>query len=85
MKIKINIECTPEEARTFLGLPDISPVNTMVMDEMQRRMQDGFKAMDPEALVKGWLPTAFQGWEAMQQLMQAQMRAAASKPGRKEE
>lgn len=84
MKIKINIECTPEEARAFMGLPDIAPVNALVTEEMQKRMQDGFKAMDPEALVKGWLPTALQGWEAMQQVMQAQMRAATSEPGQKD-
>ena len=27
MKLNMTVECTPEEARAFLGLPDLTPVN----------------------------------------------------------
>jgi hypothetical protein len=33
MKITMDVECTPEEARAFLGLPDVKP-----MHEVQERM-----------------------------------------------
>jgi hypothetical protein len=38
MKIHLDIDCTPEEARTFMGLPDVGPMQEAVMKEMQDRM-----------------------------------------------
>ncbi|MEE8506697.1 MAG: DUF6489 family protein, partial [Kiloniellales bacterium] len=56
MKIEINVDCTPEEARTFLGLPDVAPVQAEMMEEVRKRMAAGLEAMDPEAVMKTWLP-----------------------------
>ena len=38
MKIKLDIDCTPEEARTFLGLPDVAPLQAEMMRTIQERM-----------------------------------------------
>ena len=38
MKLKIEVDCTPEEARTFLGLPDVTGLNAHLVDEMKKRM-----------------------------------------------
>ena len=51
MKISIDIDCTPDEARRFLGLPDVAPVQQAMMDEIQRRMVAGLEKMEPEALM----------------------------------
>ena len=37
MKVTVNVECTPEEARTFLGLPDVQPMQEAVMDGRNRK------------------------------------------------
>ena len=37
MKLKIEVDCTPEEARTFLGLPDVTGLNAHLVDEMKKR------------------------------------------------
>ena len=66
MKITIDIDCTAEEARAFLGLPDVAPMQDAVMAEVQQRLLDNLKAVDPEALFKTWLPAGLQGWEQMQ-------------------
>jgi hypothetical protein len=63
MKIHIDIECTPDEARTFFGLPDVKPMQKAVLDEMQKRMTEALQAMTPESLFKVWLPASIQGWE----------------------
>ena len=82
MKIHIDIDCTPEEARAFLGLPDVAPVQDAVMAEIQQRMLDSLKAMEPDALFKMWLPAGVQGWEQLQKQFWSQMTAAAgSKSG----
>ena len=41
MNVTVNVDCTPEEARTFLGLPDLQPMQAAVMAEMEKRMMSG--------------------------------------------
>src|SRR5690606_12085695 len=59
MKISIDIDCTPQEARSFLGLPDVAPMQEALMQEMQSRMLKALDSMEPEALLKNWLPASF--------------------------
>lgn len=66
MKITIDIDCTPEEARAFLGLPDVAPMQKAAMEEIEKRMLSGLQTMDPETLYKTWLPGSMQGWEQFQ-------------------
>ena len=73
MKIKLDVDCTPEEARTFLGLPDVQPMQKAVMAEMSQRLTQAMAAMDPETMLKTWLPASIQGWEQMQKAFWSQM------------
>ena len=73
MKVNFDIECTPEEARTFFGLPDVAPMQERMMKELEDKMMDNLKSMDPETIVKTWLPATIQGWGEMQKLFWAQM------------
>lgn len=38
MKINIEIECAPEEARSFLGFPDVSQANSEYVDNIAAAM-----------------------------------------------
>lgn len=73
MKIKIDIDCTPEEARHFLGLPDVKPMQDAMMKEVEDRMRANLQAMDPETMFKTWLPAGVQGWEQMQRMFWSQL------------
>ncbi len=73
MKISVDIDCTPEEARQFLGLPDVRPMQDAVMAQLQEQLQSNLKAMEPEALMKTWLPVSLQGWEQLQRMFWSQM------------
>lgn len=73
MKVKIDIDCTPEEARTFLGLPDVKPLQEAMLKEVEERMRANLGAMDPETMFKTWLPAGLQGWEQMQRMFWSQM------------
>ncbi len=77
MKIHIEVDCTPEEARTMLGLPDVRPMQESMMAEMEKRMQAGLASMDPETMIKTWLPAGIQGLEQMQKMFWGQVNAAA--------
>ncbi len=77
MKIKFDIDCTPEEARAFLGLPDVAPMQRALMEEIGARMSAGLEAMDPETLMKTWMPLGLQGLEQAQKMFWSQMGKAA--------
>lgn len=71
MKVKIEAECTPEEARAFLGLPDVTVLNAHLVDEMKRRMDANITAMQPEELMKSWTSFGLQAQDQFRQMMQA--------------
>ena len=71
MKVNVEVNCTPEEARTFFGLPDLKPMQERVMAEIEERLRSSLNAMNPEAIFKTWLPASMQGVEQMQQIQQA--------------
>ncbi len=77
MKITVDIDCTPEEARAFLGLPDVAPMQAAVMEELRKRMSAGLESMDPETLMKSWMPLGLQGLEQAQKMFWSQMSQAA--------
>jgi hypothetical protein len=73
MKITMDVECTPEEARAFLGLPDVKPLQEQLMREVQDRMTASIRAMEPEAMLRTWLPATLKGFEQMQEIFMSQM------------
>lgn len=54
MKVNIEIDCTPLEARQFFGLPDVTPMQVAVMDKLQQQMTSNIDKMSPEALLQSW-------------------------------
>ena len=73
MKVTINIDCTPEEARLFLGLPDIRPMQEAMLSEIQKQMEQTIRSMDPEKMLKTWLPASLEGLEQLQKMFWGQM------------
>ena len=55
MKVTINIECTPEEARQFFGLPDLKPMQDAVMARVEKQMLDAVGAFSPDAMLRTWM------------------------------
>ena len=66
MKITINVDCTPEEARRFMGLPDVAPMQESMLKEMQERMMAGVNAMQPTEMLQKWVPMNMENWLDMQ-------------------
>jgi hypothetical protein len=54
MKVNIEIDCTPLEARQFFGLPDVVPMQTAVMDKLQHQMIANIDKISPESLIQSW-------------------------------
>ena len=79
MKFKVDIECTPEEARVFFGLPDVKPLQEALLPEVEERLRATLKAMDPEAMLKTWLPATLKGFEQLQEMFLSQLSGLGKK------
>lgn len=82
MKVRIDIDCTPLEARAFLGLPDVAPMQAAVLKDMEDRMRAALSAMDPETMLKTWFPGGLQGWEQLQRAFWSQLSGASERKGK---
>jgi hypothetical protein len=69
VKIHVDIDCTPDEARTMFGLPDLKPMQQALMGEIEARLMKAMQAMEPDALIKMWLPASVAGIEQWQKFL----------------
>lgn len=74
MKIRIDIDCTPDEARAFFGLPDPAPLHAAMMEKMREHMN----AMDPAELMKMWMPAGMEGLQRMQEAFMSAFTGAGA-------
>ena len=74
MKSNVEVDCTPAEARAFLGLPDVAPLNEAMVAEIQKRMQANVAAMQPEELMKTWTSFGLQAQDQFRRLMEAAVK-----------
>ncbi|PCI52005.1 MAG: hypothetical protein COB49_00100 [Alphaproteobacteria bacterium] len=61
MKITVDIDCTAEEARAFLGLPDVKPLQDAFMAKMEEKMASGLSGEDMEKMFNLWLSPGLKG------------------------
>ena len=66
MKIKIDVDVTPQELREFFGLPDVQPLQSQIMDTIREKMDTGAEGFDPITLMKRVVPQNLQAVEAVQ-------------------
>ena len=76
MKVTITIDCTPDEARQFFGLPDVKPMQTALMNKMETQMTDAVERFSPDALLRTWMSLAPQGADTFREAMERFFGAA---------
>lgn len=76
MKVTIEIDCTPEEARAAMGLPDLTPVHERYVQAMTQAMEGNIRPEMLEGLVRSWAPMGEAGLTFWRRLMEG-----AAKPG----
>jgi Family of unknown function (DUF6489) len=54
MKVTIEVDCTPLEARQFMGLPDVQPIQAAAMAELEKRVRIAMERFSPEGLLRTW-------------------------------
>lgn len=73
MKISFDVDCTPEELREFFGLPDVKPMQEALLKEVEAKMRASIAALDPETMMKTWLPAGMEGFQRLQEMFFGQM------------
>jgi len=76
MKVNVEIDCTPEEARRFMGLPDVSRANDVYVDSLVQAMKGAGSLDQVQDLIKGFAPMGEIGLRMFQQIMESGTKAA---------
>jgi len=78
MKFTINVECSPEEARAFFGLPDVSGVNEIIVDGLKKRTEENLETLtDPQKFFESVVTNSAGNMDAMQKAFSGLMAGAA--------
>ena len=73
MKISFDIDCTPAEARAFFGLPDTESLQQEMLEKIREQFDRQIENMNPEEMMKLWMPGGNDAMQKMQQAFMAQM------------
>ena len=76
MKVTIEVDCTPLEARAFFGLPDVTLLNDHLVQEMKSRMDANINMLQPVELMRSWMTF---GGQAQEQFMRMMLAATSGK------
>ncbi len=71
MKINVELDCTPEEMRTLLGLPDVKDVNKAYVEGVKNAMSGATSIDQLQNLAKNIAPMGEMGMRFFQNLMEA--------------
>jgi hypothetical protein len=78
MKMTIEVDCTPEEARRFMGLPDVSGLNDHIVREMQSKISSNMSLLSADELVKNWMAFGQGAQEQFRKLMDVSLKGVKS-------
>lgn len=82
MNVSVNIDCTPQEARTFLGLPDVSPIHEKYIQTMLETFDGSNSVEQMENLFRSFSPMGDAGMRLFQQMMNIGMGGGQDKPAK---
>ncbi|MHA7820618.1 MAG: DUF6489 family protein [Erythrobacter sp.] len=82
MKVNIEIDCTPEEARSFMGLPDVSKANDLYVDNITKAMKGVSNPAQMQEFAQALAPMGQVGMKLFQSFVEGGMRAAGNPSGK---
>lgn len=69
MKVSIDVDCTPEEARRLVGLPDLTPLHAVYLSRVEKLMEKGITPDIVESMIRNWVPMGESGMNMLTSLM----------------
>ncbi len=71
MKINVEVDCTPEEARRVMGLPDFTPIHDKYIEMLKETMENGVSPDMLESVMKNWAPMGEAGMNFWRKMLDA--------------
>lgn len=81
MKINVEIDCTPDEARSFLGLPDVSAANDVYIDNLTKAMRGASSPDQMQEYAQALAPMGQVGLKLFQSFVEGGLRAGGAAGG----
>lgn len=78
MKVNIEIDCSPEEARRFMGLPDVEKANSIYVDAIAKAMQGVSNTDQLRDYAEQLAPMGQMGLKMFQSFVEGAAKSAAS-------
>jgi hypothetical protein len=78
MKINVEVECTPEEARRVMGLPDFTPLHDKYIGMLMETMENGVQPEMLESVMKSWAPMGEAGMNFWRRMFDASTGKSSS-------
>ena len=79
MKINIEIDCSPDEARRFMGLPDVEKANAVYIDTLAKAMKGVSNVDQLEQYAKQLAPMGQMGLKIFQNFVEGANKANAAR------
>jgi hypothetical protein len=75
MKVNIEIDCSPEEARRFMGLPDVEKANAVYVDAFAKAMASAGSVDKIQEYAQQLAPMGQMGLKMFQNFMEGARKA----------
>lgn len=80
MKVTVEIDCTPAEARRLMGLPDFEPLQQAIMEHLEKATFQHMAKLSPEGLLHSWLSAGPANLESIRDMMTTAFARDETKP-----
>ena len=84
MKVHVEVECSPEEARRFMGLPDVEKANEAYVDGIAKAMKGVSNADQLQEFAKQLAPMGQFGLKMFQNFMESGQAFTEGAKGKKD-
>ncbi|TIX49146.1 DUF6489 family protein [Alteraurantiacibacter aquimixticola] len=81
MKVNIEIDCSPEEARRFMGLPDVEKANAVYVDAIASAMKGVSNADQLQEYAQQLAPMGQMGLKIFQSFVEGATRGSSGGSG----
>lgn len=79
MKFNIEVECTPEEVRRLVGLPDLTEVHEVYLTKMKDVMNTGLTPDMMDSMVRNWVPGGAAGMDFVRDIVKGLSATSTTK------
>lgn len=84
MKVSVDLDLTPEELRRLFGLPDLTPIQALVVERITRQVEKGMDSNLLAGITRSIITGGVQSWEAYQKLLSGILNVSKSTDAKKD-